>query len=297
MKLKIYFLIILSIGISLYSFSQETKTYSSENGNFVYQYYENSQMERMYNGTYKELYKNCTIKGQFKDNKKTGNWYYFKKENAYANSNDGIYNREISGNYENDKKNGVWTYKLGYNQKNKKYNSIYNLNFKNDTIIGIIEFADTESEEKELGYSGQLDSLGNFTGIWHKKINSKREDIIEFYKNYIIKILRRDLVTGAIYEKYLPNREIIIKKIDELDGVSLTEGDTYSDFYGRDYGFENTRIGSDFVAVFVRKIIHVDIESQRNDIINDSFFYKKPIYLLSRKKDGSRKLERFNNTE
>lgn len=167
MKFKICFIVLLYIGTIHKSFCQETKTYSSEDGNFVYQYYEDSQMNRIYNGTYKEINQNITIKGHFKENQKNGTWLYLITQDLYT-KNDFIFNREFFGNFKNNKKNGLWSYKSNYDKKTKIFNSISNLNFKNDTIVGDIDFTNLQVDNIS-GYKGKIDSLGNFTGIWQKK--------------------------------------------------------------------------------------------------------------------------------
>jgi hypothetical protein len=305
MKLKIISIILLSVSLSQHLMCQELKTYNSIDGKFVYQYYENSDFERIYNGSYKELYENCNIEGKFIENKKNGYWYYFKKHNYNSKINDGYFNREISGNYENDKKNGIWTYKEGYDYKSKKFRSIIKLKFLNDTIIGDIELDNYSNSSGEFGYRGKLDSLGNFTGIWKQKHNDNQEIIYEFHKNFVIKMLRRNLVTGEIYEKYLPNREEIISKIDEiiLNNLKLLKGESYANGYfrGKDkYRYEESNLGYQLLGKFISEIINPTVEgnikSQKNNIINTSFFYKSPIYLLVREKEDYG-FKRFLNSE
>lgn len=85
MRNKIYLATLFILFIKV-SFSQ-TKTYSGEyeNGIATYQYYENSDFERVLNGTFsykvtdrREGRGYCTIEvsGRFKDNIKDGKWTY-----------------------------------------------------------------------------------------------------------------------------------------------------------------------------------------------------------------------------
>lgn len=305
MKLKIYFFIIFSIGILQHSFCQETKTYSSDNGNFVYQYYENSQMERIYNGQYKENYKNCIIKGQFKENMKTGNWYYLNQEGSYKH-------REYFGNYINDKKNGVWTYKLDYNERTKKFNTVFNLNFRNDTIVGHIDFSNFDLTRNkyggykglEFGYKGELDSIGNFTGIWQKKANSKNEDIIEFYKNFIIKILKRNLETGEIIEKYLPNKDLITKKIDEFYSkkiISLNNKKEYQNASDGIYRVYQTTDNDNLLSKYFVEIFHQQrlpiIASRNYEIIDNKIVYYRQAFFLTKGDSNSNGRYKFGEEE
>lgn len=135
-----------------------------------------------------------------------------------------------------------------------------------------------------------------------KKKNNSNEDIIEFHRNFVIKILSRDLVTGNIYEKYLPNKEIIVSKIDELylNKTDLLKSDTQYHYDGTDlFRYEETNLGYHLVGKFVKDIIHPiqydEIISKVDNIVNENFYYLKPKYLLKRKKDGYNSFEKFND--
>lgn len=313
MKSKIYIFLLINISVFQFSYSQELKKYTSDSGDFEYQYYENSELERIYNGTYKELSNSKIIKGQFKENKKSGYWQYVRlsidkfggespdavhEENVKYNI-DTIYSREVSGNYENNEKNGIWTFKSNYDLKSKKYRRIRSFEFKNDTIIGNIDFSEDVGSLRP-GYKGQIDSSGNFTGLWQKKINSEKEDVIEFYKGFIIKVLRRDLITGDIYEKYIPNKESIINVIDKiiLNKIKLTFEDTsyffsYSNYppSSRDilelkklpeYYVKSTKgMGDSLIYDYFTEIMEPwsDISQYKGEM-NTRFYHNNPVYLI-----------------
>jgi hypothetical protein len=313
MKSKIYIFLFININVFQFSYSQELKKYISDSGHFEYQYYENSQLERIFNGTYKELSNNKRIKGQFKENKKSGYWQYVllsidkfggESEDAVHEENfkyntDTIYSREVSGNYENNKKNGIWTFKSNYDLKSKKYRRIRSFEFKNDTIIGNIDFSE-DVGSLEPGYKGQIDSSGNFTGLWQKKINSEKEDVIEFYKGFIIKVLKRDLTTGDIYEKYIPNKASIINVIDKiiLNKIKLTfENTSYnysfissphsSQYFLElknlpDYFVKSTNgMGDSLIDIYFTAMMEPwsDI-SQYKGKMNIMFYHNNPVYLI-----------------
>lgn len=289
-KIKIY-LLLISCVIYFQSFCQEQKTYTSKDKKLIYEYYENAELERVYNGKYIEYNQNCIIKGQFSNNVKTGNWYYLNQEGSFKH-------REYFGNYTNNRKNGVWTYKLDYNEKTKKHNTVFNLKFKNDTIVGKIDFSNFDLTRNQyggykglkFGYKGEMDSIGNYVGIWTKKINTKNEDIIEFYKNFVIKILKRNLETGVIIEKYLPNREKIIKKIDdfyEKRKLSKNEIKFNNKEEGECYVFP-TYMSRDLITNFITEIhyqyLTPSIKSINSEKINDKIiFYSEPYFLYDNK--------------
>lgn len=328
MKLKSYILLILNIGFFPLH-SQETKTYSSENGNFVYQYYENLQLDRIYNGTYKEQSGSTLIKGLFKENLKSGNWRYVKfsidiyedrgmdarYEKDFKENKDTIYRKEVSGNYHNNMKNGIWTFKSNYDLKSKEYRNIQRFEFKNDTIIGNIDFTENVGSLSR-GYKGQIDSLGNFTGLWQKKINSEREDIIEFHKGFVIKELSRNLVTGDIFKKYIPNKAKIISVIDKinLNKTKLTSefsSMNYSIKYmnkthfmniknSPDYYFESTNyMGDSLIDIYFKALMEPWIEiSKYKGNMNIEFYHSYPVYLIKLiRNEKDYHSEKFNDSE
>ncbi len=299
-NLKIYFCA-LCFTINIQIFCQEQKTYISEDKKLMYEYYENTEFERIYNGKFENQYYNNEntksylrkAKGKFIENKKTGYWYY------YIGNNDGINNKtfeEYSGEYINDLKNGRWDITYQSFKEGKLQNQKININFKNDTIVGDIDFSNFTNGTivEGTGYKGQLDSLGNFSGIWQNKINSKNENIIEFYKNFIIKILKRDAETGTIYEKYLPNRKLIINKIDEiyLKKIKLNKCEPQYYCQGTDLlRFEETNFGQELVGTYIREFFPIKHNNYKKK--SEDFIYMKPKFLLIRTSEY--KFERFLN--
>ncbi|MBC5839760.1 hypothetical protein [Flavobacterium muglaense] len=325
MKLRSYIFLIFNIGFFPLH-SQETKTYSSENGDFVYQYYENSQLERIYNGTYKEQNDGLIITGQFKENLKSGNWKYItfdmdiyggkgmdaKYEKDFKENTDTVYSKEVSGNYLNNMKNGVWTFKSSYDLKSKEYKNVRSFEFKNDIIIGNIDFSENVGSLNP-GYKGQIDSLGYFTGLWHKKINTKSEDIIEFYKGFIIKELGRDLVTGDVYKKYIPNKE---KMIAVIDKIILNKVDLYSDppsfnylsrnldnleikKYPEYYYMTTNNMGYNLIDEYFKVLMKPWINISRyKGNMNTNFTYYEPKYLIKLiRTEKDFHSEKFNDNE
>lgn len=65
---------------NLYSQNKLKYTGSYENGNATYQYFENENYERVFDGNFEYTRNsNTKINGQFKNNKKIDTWNYLKK--------------------------------------------------------------------------------------------------------------------------------------------------------------------------------------------------------------------------
>ncbi len=295
-NLKNYFCAIC-IAMNSQSFCQEQKTYISEDKKLIYEYYENSEFERIYNGKFENQYFDNTstksflrkARGQYSENKKIGQWYYYlSDESDWRN----IIIEEYFGTYNNDLKNDLWTIKIK-SEKKTFYDQTINITFKNDTIVGDIDFSNFKHSSISAGYKGQLDSLGRFNGIWQKKTNSNEEDIIEFYKNFVIKILKRDLETGRIYEKYLPNRELIINKIDEiyLNKINLNKCEPEYYCEGKDlFRFEETNYGYQLIWQYAHEFFPIKHRNY-SDKNPEGFIYNNPKFLLIRISDY--RFERF----
>lgn len=199
MKLKLLLLINLT---SLFAFSQETKTYKGKYeyaygyGIAVYQYYENKDYERIYNGDFAfendEINFNTIIIGRFENNLQEGEWYYKRYNKHSPNS------LIINGNYFKGYKNGIWSYNEitspNSDPDNAKQN-IYYVNFKNDTIVNDFSLENIE---------GQFNNYGEFIGKWILT-DGDYEYLAEFKKNTLIKLIERKKSTGLIISKYIPN--------------------------------------------------------------------------------------------
>lgn len=208
-------LVLLIILFSFNTFSQNLKTYDGQyedsyggsgNGHANYQYFENEDFERIYNGdfSYKSTLQTndrnsiTVIQGKFKNNKKIGEWLYNREYKKLG------YHTTIKGKYKEGLKDGQWSfYQKGYNERSKSGITYY-LIFKNDTLIGEIKINDLE---------GSFNERGGYSGKWISSSGSY-ETIAEFENNLLIKLIDRKSSTGEIYSKYLP---LLEKKNFEKD--------------------------------------------------------------------------------
>lgn len=209
------------------SFSYINNTGYSISGVADYQYYEDDDLERIYNGGFKFTSENNSlITGQYLNNKRVGDWKILINIDGTTSSMVKKDILECSGSYIDGKKNGNWTYKTDYDFDTKTYKVIDNLTFKNDTIIGKLD-NNIGSDNCVINcsstapycclISGGFDENGLMTGVWKVKKEKEHQNIIiEFYKGYLIKYIIQNEENGAFSKKYLPNKELIVKKIDDL---------------------------------------------------------------------------------
>lgn len=207
MTIKNTFLFITLFSITQTVVSQTLKTYSGNynGGEATYQYYENSDYERIFNGkfSYKTInnnpaaynsgrvYQGITINGVFKENKKDGFWEGSQTLTSQMRSNASA-TVTVNGNYSSGVKTGLWTYKQ-YVVVDKKTETVINsFNFNNNVLVGTISVNDM---------NGTLDNQGNFTGGWNIK-SAGKEYIAEFQNNIVAKLIVREVADGKILLKY-----------------------------------------------------------------------------------------------
>ena len=203
-----YFITIITITSSLSNiFGQAVKTYSGTfgNGHAVYQYYENHDLERIYNGSFK--YKaatqtfnksktgtqitKITINGLYKNNLKSGPWEAIE-EFTITSLKNSIYTSTCKGNYENGLKQGVWINKENRNDEGKISQETTTYTFSNNIPVGLIQ---------TTYISGAFNKEGDFSEAWKLKIRNT-EYLAEFKSNIFVKLIVRDIPTGEILYKY-----------------------------------------------------------------------------------------------
>lgn len=197
--MKITFLFIFCF-ISFNFYSQDLKKYKGEykNGNAIYEYFENENYERIYQGDFKyendELNYNTVVFGAFQNNIQNGEWYYKRFHKHSANS------IIILGNYKNGQKNGIWTYNqiseplLKKKNEDKTEQNVYFIELKEDTLINDFSLRNIK---------GKFNNKGHFKGKWIAS-DGNYEFIAEFKKNTLIKLIERKKSTGEIISKYIP---------------------------------------------------------------------------------------------
>ncbi len=223
-------IILLSLISSLNINSQELKIYEGSyednfNGygqGFVkYEYYENENYERIYEGelNYESNYldeKSVFIKGDFVNNKKNGKWVFVLTDKNSKTVN------QIDGKYLNNKKNGSWSFnqkRIGNDQI--KENS-FSLFFANDILIGQIRLKDI---------TGQFNDKGLFVGDWNIQ-DGNTEYIAKFEEGILIVLVVRKISTGEILSKYNP---------DFSNKNFQTDNDASSSIYGISTEYDENR--------------------------------------------------------
>lgn len=204
MKKEVYTLFILSLPAFIYC--QQIKTYNGafENGQATYQYFENDNFERIFQGSFsyhgttniirhrQEGIKtnSVTLTGFYKNNLKNGLWEgtedysiggYYAKFRTYA-----------KGNFKDGLREGLWSYSLKIDDQGKLRQESGTFQFIKNQLTGKIKLSDIE---------GSFDEFGDYTGIW-KIQREYKEYIAEFVQNTFIKLIIRDVRDGKIIFKY-----------------------------------------------------------------------------------------------
>jgi hypothetical protein len=224
-------------------YSQEKKSYKGEyqgamtKGIATYDYLENSNLERVYNGPFEfssiEHYYGLKllITGNYLNDKKNGNWT-FKLTSQHPTVYYKTLSETVSGEYQNGDMIGKWNSILTFvpnNSKGSQRDSILKksfFSFKNSKPCGqFYYFAENEK------ISGNFDSMGFLDGEW--KINWKSETPFEEIRNYkngvCYKVISRDLSTGEIIDK--ENNDSILNAFLKNNILQ----DTLIKFNGRTY--------------------------------------------------------------
>jgi len=189
--------------------AQTKKTYNGvfENGKAIYQYFENNDLERIFDGSFSYTASINSIRnkkigvendsylitGQYKNNMKNGMWSEKKTYSLDGNGNNYLTNI-FSGNYENGLKVGKWTYNSKGVKDSKTYEKITYFNYNKNILIGKIF--------SEGHIDGSINNDGVFQGIWNIKTQG-REYIAEFANGIFIKLIVRKIENGDILFKYL----------------------------------------------------------------------------------------------
>lgn len=189
-------------------FSQSFKTYSGEyeGGTAIYQYTENQDYQRIFDGPFTytanlNFIRNRNIgmegndfiiTGQFKNNLKTGIWNYKIKEYLESKKSNYISNT-IKGQFENGFKTGIWNYVTKKVIDSKSTESTINFSFNKSILVGKVQIGER--------VDGNIDNNGNFIGPWNIKYDGK-EYIAEFINGVFIKLIVRIIENGDIVFKY-----------------------------------------------------------------------------------------------
>jgi hypothetical protein len=195
--------------------SQTIKTYSGsyqcdgQYGKATYQYYENENLERIYNGAFNFVSDNneIIISGFYSKNLKDKSWtasYGDCMNTYYGNS----CNKTItSGSYKLGKLDGIWTVKYTRTVNNKVFEqNRYSVNFKDNVVIGPQNITLHDRDHRDTTViKGCFDNNGYMTGLWNIVEKGRERDfeyISEYKSGILIKYLERYYSTGEILNKF-----------------------------------------------------------------------------------------------
>ena len=231
--------------------SQSIKIYSGsyqcdgQYGKATYQYYEDANSERVYNGTFNFISDNneITISGFYTKNLKDKAWTatYTECMNTYYGNS--CNKNTVSGLYALGKLNGTWTVKYTRTVNNQVFKqNKYSVNFKNNIVTGPQNIAlyDPHNEDSII-MKGVFDNNGFMTGNWNIKEKGKQrnsEYICEYKNGILLKYLERDYSTGAILDKFDQSEFVnqlalaydTTKQLSIIDGHTFVLSDSISSF-------------------------------------------------------------------
>jgi len=221
---KIILGIVLIGSMTFEIYAQSIKTYTGNyseaetSGQVTYQYYENDNYERIYNGDFKfttgnpdgskltnQLYKEVT--GKFKENWKDGLWSYKWK------------NEDITGYFKMGLPNGEWIFNE-YDFRTNKFVNVQKATYKDGKLSGAFYFKGNLVYSSSAETNGVINDEGYLDGNWTIKWGYVED--IRKYKNGILYFrLVRDTETGFVAYK-VDSTNFINEIFTNLDKENMT---------------------------------------------------------------------------
>ncbi len=241
-------LLALLVSFSISStFSQDLKTYKGVydtrfgiDGEITYQYYEDAEYERVYQGTVSyinnkkqiQLRGICTMKadGFFDQNLKSGKWVY------EISDNNGRTKEFVKGSYDMGKMNGPWTL-TSKDLKTGKSIKESSVNFINNRLTGAFSFKyqayQFASDFFAIDISGVFNDDGFYDGEWkvnYTEIDKVDYEMIHRYKEGVLYwSLKRNKATGEVIHRF-DNKEftdLFFESFSKETNRSVIDGDIY----------------------------------------------------------------------
>lgn len=188
------FLLMLNVD----SVAQSLKTFSGnfEQGSAVYQYYENSQFDRVFHGTFSYTGSMFDMKGNYVDGQKDGQWSITANDKLFSGRGGSIkLNTKITGSYKKGKLEGVWSYtnliRFAADKEEDKETST--ATFSGGHFVDKVSYIASWPENHSV--NGEFDNLGFMTGNW-TYINGSEKDEIKFMKGVAYWRLLNNTSTG-----------------------------------------------------------------------------------------------------
>jgi hypothetical protein len=251
-----YKLLTLAFSMLAYLLQAQTiKTYSGPygKGNATYQYYEDNNGERVYNGSFafKGLEGTIKIIGAYKNGKRNGNWECTLTNYFYiAMTMSGT----IQVNYLNGNREGISTYSLSKDinafDVSGKETETARINFKNNIPSGEYFFSLANKVNSNAGIreaktiiKGSFDESGYKTGEWNiQSVNNNlpTEEVKRYNKGYCYWYISRISSTGEINKKfdstefannYFKKQEEIFQKGNLNYALGFPKGSNISDAF------------------------------------------------------------------
>ena len=239
--------VLLVFSSILYCSSQTIKTYSGPyaNGTATYQYYENSNYERIYNGSfhytakisYEKIFDACSIcgvevTGNYKENKKDGDWVFKLNHENYSEI--------VTGSFDKGFFNGKWT-TTKISNANQKVICSSSANYSYGKVIGPLnrQCNGSEFEFSNFDKSGKRDSIWFNTEL--KSNNEKLEEIRKYKHGVLYWELYRNVSTGEIFRKFDSTNFVstFFSNYDSLSHVSIVNDKKYILFEKSKYAQPN----------------------------------------------------------
>jgi hypothetical protein len=273
---KIFLSILLLISFSI--FSQTKKEYSGpfEKGTATYQYCESKNGKKIFCGKFNYKNEICNINGNFKNDKKIGDWIYENKYDSKEESQK--YYAKTTGSYLNGLKNGKWVYYTQTFNNNKIIPIITELTFVNDTLVGKYKY------DNHILIEGQFSNKGEFIGLWHYRFPDGSEHFGEFKDNVLLKLTKKRVSNGEIMDLYDSKIDIvnfnqkfandtIIKRV-QFSQEFANNKDNFKYVYGLKNGYEEStrKLITFFLPNIVNTIQFSELEKNSFILLNKMKF-------------------------
>lgn len=197
-------IILLATFAVFLSQAQTLQTYKGvfETGTATYQYYENEQSDRIYDGTFNYAGNPYTISGKFGKNQRTGKWKITAANKVYKTDKSKIQlNTAVNGQYKNGSMDSIWTYSNSiktFNPKTKKFSpkpekTLSTANFSDNHFVGKISYEKGITTKTTV--TGQFNANGFPDGLWVIKSPKEAEEL-RYKDGVLLSRIVKDIATG-----------------------------------------------------------------------------------------------------
>lgn len=279
--------------------AQEVKTYTGPylNGEAEYNYFEDANQQRVYNGMFKYNEKRtiegrgeCTVQvtGGFRDSRKTGPW-------AVTITSDNGTSETITGQFLNGQKTGVWTHRLSADNGSTNIRTIssgFNKNLFKGTFSHAYGPFEGAGKYKVVNITGVFDSDGTFDGEWKiaytDQNNQQYEDVLKFKHGVLYYRELKDLSSAKVLQTMNKEAQVLAFFTNmKPDSSSVVDGKKYGlksgvpfrhemldAALGAWYNAENPVYGNHFGASIPTMIINLGETPQQQPALREIIDWK-----------------------